>query len=78
MINKHFSIVLGVISTILFLVLLPHLLQDFFREDATIWKRLNYLVIPLIVVIMWRQILKLLRDGNTQHSNNPENNSAEV
>ncbi|MDP1675416.1 MAG: hypothetical protein Q8L88_01025 [Bacteroidota bacterium] len=76
--NKHFSIVLGIISTLLFLALLPHLIQDFFKEDVSIWKRLSYLATPFFVSIMWHHILKLLKNGNTQNSGRPENNNANI
>jgi len=76
--NKHVSIVLGVISTLIFLVLLPHLIQDFFTDDASIWKRLNYLAMPLFVGLMWHQILKLLKNGNTRNSSEPENTNTTI
>lgn len=76
--NTRVSIVLGVISTLIFLALLPHLIQDFFNDDAGIIKRISYLAIPMFVVIMWRQILSLLKNGNTDNSGKPGNTNAKI
>ncbi len=74
--NKRFSIVLGVISTLIFLALLPYLIRDFFKEGTGIWTRLNYFAIPLFVAFMWRQIVKLLKEGDVRNSDEPENDNA--
>ena len=48
----------GGLVTLIVFMLIPSIFNEVLQQNGSVWRKLNYLTMPLFIALMWHQILR--------------------